>query len=83
MWAVNPDILVTDLQDELVLMHPQSSQMFSLNATGRLLWLALPASQTSLTELLAREYGLETLQAKQDVQNVLNDLMQRDLVRSA
>lgn len=43
MWLPNPDVLPTDLGDELVLMDSASSVMFSLNAAGRLLWQALPA----------------------------------------
>jgi hypothetical protein len=37
-----PGVIETDLGDELVLLDPATREMFSLNATGRLLWRLLP-----------------------------------------
>ncbi|MCD0170855.1 PqqD family protein [Deinococcus sp. 23YEL01] len=81
MWRGNEDVLVTDLDDELVLMHAGRSEMFSLNAAGRLLWQALPASEETLTELLRRTFDLNGAQAQLDVRAVLQDLAARDLIR--
>lgn len=82
-WTANPDVLVTDLGDELVLMHPGRSEMFSLNAAGRLLWQALPATPDTLTDLLVGHYGLGRAQAQADTAAVLSDLQARDLVRQS
>lgn len=79
MWHAATDLLVTDLGDELVLMHPAHSQMFSLNASGRLIWQALPASAEALAEQLQAAYGLDPAQAQQDVQVVLQELEVRQL----
>ncbi|UQN09588.1 PqqD family protein [Deinococcus sp. QL22] len=81
MWEANPEVLTTDLGDELVLMDPQRSVMFSLNDSGRLIWQALPASQEQLKTLLKEAYGLPDTQAEQDLGAVLNDLSSRHLVR--
>lgn len=81
MWKKNPDILVTDLGDELVLLHPTDSEMFSLNAAGRLLWQHLPASTQELAALLENTYGLDAAQAQADAENVLNELSNRRLVQ--
>ncbi|GGI75522.1 PqqD family protein [Deinococcus wulumuqiensis] len=83
MWTANPDILVTDLGDELVLMDPQGSVMFSLNAAGRLLWQSLPASADALAQRLQATYGLDAAQARADSQAVLDDLAARRLVKLA
>lgn len=80
MWTANPDVLVTDLGDELVLMHPQRSEMFSLNAAGRLLWQRLPASSASLGQLLQETYGLGEAQARADALAMLSDLAALDLL---
>lgn len=80
-WTVNPDVLVTDLGDELVLMHPGRSEMFSLNAAGRLLWQGLPAAPDALADLLAGHYGLDSAQAQADTAAVLTDLQARGLVQ--
>lgn len=81
MWRGNEDVLVTDLDDELVLMHAGRSEMFSLNAAGRLLWQALPASEETLMDLLRRTFGLGDVQARSDVRAVLHELVARDLIR--
>lgn len=82
MWQVNSEVLVTELDGELVLMHPARSEMFSLNASGRLIWRALPQTQAALGELLAARYGLSLEQAGADVSAVLQALAERDLARS-
>lgn len=82
MWQVNSEVLVTELDGELVLMHPARSEMFSLNASGRLIWRALPQTQAALGELLAARYGLSLEQAGADVSAVLQALSERDLARS-
>ncbi|MFC5847090.1 PqqD family protein [Deinococcus petrolearius] len=81
MWQANPEVLVTDLDGELVLMHPARSEMFGLNAPGRLLWQALPRSEAALAELLAGHYGLPAGQARADVAAVLTALQDRGLAR--
>jgi len=79
MWQANADVLVTALDDELVLMHPISNQMFSLNPSGRLVWQALPRTEAALSELLAAQYGLAADQAAQDVHALLLALQSRQL----
>lgn len=83
MWESADEMLVTDLEDELVLMHAGRSEMFSLNDSGRLVWQALPASEETLATLLAETYGIEVSQARSDVLALLADLSARALVRRA
>ena len=82
MWRPHPDLLITDLGDELVLMEPVRSVMFSLNETGRLLWNALPASEAQLTQALTTTYGLSAEQAGADVRTWLASLAERGLILS-
>ncbi|UBV43187.1 PqqD family protein [Deinococcus taeanensis] len=82
MWTTADDVLETDLDDELILMHAAQAEMFSLNASGRLLWRALPASTEALGALLRGTYGLSPEQAAQDVNAWLSDLGGRGLLRS-
>ena len=81
MWQANPDVLVTDLDGELVLMHPGRGEMFSLNASGRLIWQALPQTGEALAERLSARYGLPPEQAGADVAAILGALHARDLAR--
>lgn len=81
MWHANPDVLVTDLGDELILLHPGQNEMFSLNFTSRDLWLALPATPETLAQHLTDLYGITAEQARADVQTVMDDLSRRELVQ--
>ncbi|TSA79388.1 PqqD family protein [Deinococcus detaillensis] len=80
MWKANTEVLVTPLEDELVLMHPTSGEMFSLNASSRLIWTALPQTEDTLAELLATHYDLTLAQAGQDLRVLLQALQSRQLV---
>ncbi|MDO4264634.1 MAG: PqqD family protein [Deinococcus sp.] len=81
MWFPHPDVLPTDLGQELVLMEPVRSVMFSLNAAGRLLWNALPAEEAALVALLQQTYDLDLETAQRDVRDLLSGLAQRGLAR--
>lgn len=83
MWAINPDVLMTDLGDELILMHPARSEMFSLNAAGKILWQNLPADLETLSAVLESTYGITSTQAQTDAQATLKDLTARDLLRES
>lgn len=83
MWTINPDVLVTDLGDELILMHPASSEMFSLNATGKILWQNLPADLETLSAVMESTYGITSTQAQTDAKAMLKNLAARDLLRES
>jgi hypothetical protein len=40
-YRPNPAVIETDLAEELILLDPATREMFSLNATGRVVWRAL------------------------------------------
>lgn len=81
-YAPNPEVLVTDLGEELVLMHPASQGMFSLDAVGRWLWQALPATPQDLASGLGQAFTVEPEVALLDVQDWLADLLEGDLLRA-
>ncbi len=80
-YAVNPDIVATDLDDELVLLDPATQKIFSLNATGRAIWQALPADRRTLTNHLVKRFKVSDAQAETDVQQLLTTLLLADLIR--
>ena len=80
-FSVNPSIVATDLEDELVLLDPANQQIFSLNATGRAIWQSLPASTASLTRTLEQRFEVEPIQADADVKGLLRSLVDAGLVR--
>ncbi|MCP2013319.1 hypothetical protein L1280_000447 [Deinococcus sp. HSC-46F16] len=80
-WEAQPDVLATDLGDELVLLHPARGEMFSVNGPGRAAWLALPGSVAHLTNAVTALYDVETDRAEADLRSLLSELAGRGLVR--
>jgi Coenzyme PQQ synthesis protein D (PqqD) len=61
----NPEIIVTELDDELVLLNPRTQAMFTLNGTGKLIWQHLgknTAEEIALKITESFEIDLETAQ---------------------
>lgn len=81
MWMKAADVLETDLGDEMVLMHTGSSEMFSLNGAGRVIWTHLPATEDQLTAHLVQHFDIDDATARQDVHALLSDLRDQTLVR--
>ena len=76
----NPKVVVTDLENELVLLDPQSKQMFSLNAVGRTLWMALPDGFESAVERIHREFEVGIEVARQDAEKLIAELTRSGLL---
>jgi predicted transcriptional regulator len=83
MYQRTPDVIETDLDRELILMDPVGGRMFSLNATGRRVWRALPATARTVAEALAAEMEVDAGTAERDVQALLDGLEDAGLVRRA
>ncbi|GAA5511967.1 hypothetical protein Dcar01_00681 [Deinococcus carri] len=83
MWEADPDVLVTDLGDELILMHAARGLMFSLNGPGRVVWQALPGRPQDVAAALARAFDVELPRAEADAGALLADLAARGVVRRA
>jgi len=83
-YRSKPSVIETDLEAELVLLDPETREMYSLNAVGRAVWRALPgctvaAVATEVTRAFDVEYG----RALDDVRRVLGDLLATGLIVSA
>ena len=62
----NPEIIVTELDDELVLLNPRTQAMFTLNGTGKIIWQHLgmqTAEEIALKITETFEIDLETATA--------------------
>lgn len=79
-WEAHPDVLATDLGDELVLLHPARGEMFSVNGPGRAAWLALPGDTAHLASAVSAAYAVDTNRAERDLQVLLTELEERGLV---
>jgi Coenzyme PQQ synthesis protein D (PqqD) len=77
----NPSVVVTDLDDELVLLDPVSKQMFSLNTVGRLLWLELPRQGLdAVLEQITKSFAVSPEQAREDAMGLIENLTKSKLL---
>lgn len=81
MWEAHAVVLVTDLGDELVLLQAQSTQMFQLNGSGRVAWLALPGTTQQVEAALVQAFDIAPPQARVDAAALLADLSTKHLIR--
>jgi hypothetical protein len=77
----NPEVIVTELDDELVLLNPRTQAMFTLNGTGKIIWQNLGqhnADEIAVKITEAFEIDLET--AEKDVTALLETLQTAGLL---
>lgn len=76
----NPAVIVTDLEEEMVLLHPQTREMFSLNASGRLVWQHIVEGQERVVEQMVQTFAVDQARAKADVLALVEALKSRGLI---
>ena len=79
-YAPKPGLIETDLERELVLLDPETRLMYSLNATGRLVWRALSESEAELAHRISERFTAGVDQALLDVRRLLADLARAGLI---
>ena len=82
----NPAVIETDLPDELILLDPVTREMFSLNATGRIVWQALAEGARGrelAIERIAAAFEVDPEVAGSDVDTLIARLAASGLVDRA
>jgi Coenzyme PQQ synthesis protein D (PqqD) len=84
-YSVSNRIIETDLGDEMVLLHLDTQDMFTLNETGTRIWKAIkaqsaPFGPTDLVALVVDHYGVDPEDANRDVREYLNHLERAGLI---
>lgn len=81
-YRINPQVIETELPDELILLDPATREMFSLNATGRVVWRALAerAGRAGAIARLAEAFAVDEETAGADVDALLARLATAGLV---
>jgi hypothetical protein len=81
LYAHAPDVIATDLGDELILLDPRNGEMFGLNASGRRVWLELPhASANGVVDRVCAEFDVTPDRARDDVAALLDALTKAELI---
>lgn len=81
-WILKPGVIETDLDDELVLLDPKTQGMFSLNATGRVIWHGIKNAESleSIAQKLEQQFTVSFEQAQQDASTLIADLEKAGLI---
>lgn len=75
-----PEVVVTDLGDDLVLLNSRSGEMFALNEAGRCIWYALGGGQAAAAAALIDAFDVTPERARADVRALVNELVEAGLV---
>jgi hypothetical protein len=79
-YTCSPDV-TTDLGHELIVLDPRNGDTFGLNATGRRVWLDLPACSVSqLADTLCSAFQVVPEPARGDVESLVAALVGAGLV---
>ena len=82
-YRQNPAVVETDLGEELILIDPATREMFSLNATGRIVWRALAGEDGGRERAVAgvvSAFDVDADRAGTDVDALLAGLVAAGLV---
>lgn len=76
-------LLEADLGDELVALDTQGGNCFGFNSVARDVWrhLAVPKSFDDINEALLAEYDVDSLQCQAELRKLLDELVEKGLVR--
>jgi Coenzyme PQQ synthesis protein D (PqqD) len=77
------DVVSRRVGDEVVLVHLETDQMYSLNATGARTWelLSEGCDAETIESTLADEFGVDRAEVRQELQGLLDDLTRAQLVQ--
>ncbi len=80
--SANSEVIVTELDDEAVLLNMQTKMYFSLNTTGLVIWNLLDQglSLGMVAEKLLNEYEVSPEKAQQCVFDLVTQLSSEHLV---
>ncbi|MBP0011911.1 MAG: lasso peptide biosynthesis PqqD family chaperone [Roseofilum sp. SBFL] len=78
----NPDILASNLEDELVMMNIESDSYYGTNPVGTRIWelLEQPVTVSELCGLLQEEFDVDDQTCQQDVLPFIQKIVDEKLV---
>ncbi len=76
------NITFSIIDEEVVLIHPESSNYYSFNKVGSYIWMCLetPMSIEQLEKKLLQKYDVSEEQCKKEVDYFLNELIEKKLL---
>lgn len=81
--TVTGDVVKADIQDEVIILHPDSQMYYSLNPMGSRVWELLqnPIKGSEIVESIVEEFDVERTRCENDILSFLEMLYEKDLVQ--
>ena len=78
----SPEILASEMDDELVMMSFENNAYYGLDSIGRAIWELLDSSMTpiALADCLIKEYDVTQEQCLNDILPFLETLLEKKLI---
>ncbi len=77
----NPEIMVTRMEDEVVLLNPSNREIFTLNKTGVIVWDHIERGTDQIVIAVCDAFNVDPDGAKRDVEELVEELSSRGLAR--
>jgi hypothetical protein len=82
-FMVNPDVVYTNIENDIVMMLPEDGSYYSINEIGTEIWNLLSAKPSSLEALcryVQEHYEVTEEQSIVDISTFLNTMLEQKIV---
>ncbi|MBS2039144.1 PqqD family protein [bacterium] len=81
-YAVSPDIAHREIEGQLLLLLPDDSYLYTLNASGQLIWKGLMQGRppADLVQEICTTFGIGERQAEKDVNLFISQLKRKRIL---
>ena len=78
----NPNLVVTNIDGDLVILHPDTGEYYGAKVIGNQIWqmMAEPIVVNTMVDKLTAEYDAERETIAEDVASFLDDLLNEGLI---
>jgi len=78
----NPDIIASEIDNEVVMMDKNFEKYFGLQAIGTEIWKLLeqPMSSQQIAEQLVRSYDVSMDQCIEDLKSLMTDFLKNEMI---
>ncbi len=82
LYKRKPNITFTEIDNEIVLVHPEEGKYYSFNKVGSVIWKLLEEviSVEQLKEKLMQQFSVSEEQCLQEVSDFLKQLSEKGLI---
>ena len=85
VYEINPAVAHREIEGQILLMLPGQFELFTLNATGRMVWCDIIEGRAlrDTVRSIADKFGIPLQRAREDVESLIDDLLARNVIYPA